>query len=60
VFSSPLQGKINPNVSLEWQTKEHADDYMRFPVYAGKVALVQKVRKVTVCIWWLALFFLKN
>ena len=35
-------------MSLEWKTPEHEDDFIRYPVYAGKVAAVQKVRKLQV------------
>ncbi|XP_076442322.1 uncharacterized protein LOC143281175 [Babylonia areolata] len=44
--STDLLGKVVPSMSLEWQTPEHDDDFVRYPVYAGKVMTVQKVRKV--------------
>ncbi|KAK7104271.1 uncharacterized protein [Littorina saxatilis] len=44
--SKDLLGKVVPAMSLEWQTPEHDDDFIRYPMYAGKVASVQKVRKI--------------
>ena len=35
-------------MSLEWRTPEHEDDFVRYPVYAGKVPAVQRVRKLQV------------
>ncbi|KAK7463918.1 hypothetical protein BaRGS_00038084 [Batillaria attramentaria] len=44
--SKDLLGKVVPAMSLEWETPEHDEDFIRYPVYAGKVCTIQRVRKV--------------
>lgn len=44
--SKDLLGKVVPAMSLEWETPAHDEDFIRYPVYAGKVRTIQRVRKV--------------